>query len=258
VDHRFEIRTSVGGTTKTAETSTSSTKVWRVHDINAKGQITFDYLVESVNMRHRLSGSNEAHYDSKTDFPPGKGFEDVARAVGIPLAIVTIDNRGKVIDRVQNPVKSAIPSQGEVTIPLPEDAVTVGKKWTFSHPIDVTMPNGTNHRVMALQMFELKGVQTGVATIAMATKIISPISDPALEARVLQYETTGTVRFDIDAGQVLGQKLDLDKGALGFGGQASSIHYLGRTSEDLLAGAAEVHDVKQIANGQWTMDNGQR
>ena len=239
VDHRFEMRTTMGGTTKSAETSTSSTKVWRVHDIDEKGLITFDYKVESIDMRHHLSGSSESHYNSQTDLVPAKGFEDVARAIGVPLAIVKIDARGRVVRREQNPVKSSIPSQGDVTIPMPEAAVAVGEKWTFSHPVDVPTPGGTNRRVVAMQSFELVNVKTGVATISVSTKIMTPVSDPAVEARVIQYETSGTVRFDIDGGQILSQRLALDRGSLGFGGQASSIHYLGRTNEELMP--AEPH-----------------
>ena len=51
---------------------------------------------------------------------------------------------------------------------------------------------------------------------------------------MIQYESAGVVRFDLDAGQILGQQMDVDKGVVGFRGEASSIHYLTRFTEDLL------------------------
>ena len=164
----------------------------------------------------------------------------MARAVGVPLAVVTIDARGKVLQRKQNFVKAAVAGQGEITILLPEQAVAVGSSWTSSDFIDVPMPDGTVRRLPARQNFKLESVQTGVATIAMSTQITTPIRDAALEARVLQYEPTGSVRFDIDGGRILSRRLDVNKTVIGFRGEASSIHYIGRSTEEYLAAPHEV------------------
>ena len=67
VVHRCRIRTSVSATTQTAETTTTSVKVWRVHEVKPDGSVVFDHCVESVDMRHRLSGRDEVHYNSRTD-----------------------------------------------------------------------------------------------------------------------------------------------------------------------------------------------
>ena len=81
-------------------------------------------------------------------------------------------------------------------------------------------------------MFELLAVKTGVATIHVGTQILSPIHEPAVEAQLIQYESSGTVRFDIDAGRILCQEMEVDKGVVGFRGEASSIHYLTRFTEE--------------------------
>ncbi len=69
---------------------------------------------------------------------------------------------------------------------------------------------------------------------------MTPILDPALEAQVLQYETSGNVRFDIERGQILGCQVDVDKSVVGFRGEASSIRYIGRSTEEYLAPPAKV------------------
>ena len=74
VVHRSQIHTSISGTAQTAETTTSSVKVWRVHEVKSNGQIVFDHMVESVDMRHRLTGRDEVHYNSLTDRSPPRGL----------------------------------------------------------------------------------------------------------------------------------------------------------------------------------------
>jgi len=77
-------------------------------------------------------------------------------------------------------------------------------------------------------------VKTGVATISMSTQIMTPMLDPAIEAQILQYETAGSIRFDIENGQILGRQCDVDKSVVGFRGEASSIRYIGRSTEERL------------------------
>ena len=57
---------------------------------------------------------------------------------------------------------------------------------------------------------------------------------------MLQYESAGTIRFDIDAGQILERQIDVDKSVVGFRGEASTIHYVGRSTETLLPAASKV------------------
>jgi hypothetical protein len=77
-------------------------------------------------------------------------------------------------------------------------------------------------------------VRTGIATIEVATRALTPIRDPALETQLLELESTGTVKFDIDAGRVVSQQMDVDKHVVGFSGEASSIHFVNRFTEELL------------------------
>jgi hypothetical protein len=235
VVHRCRIRTTVSGTEQTAETTTTSVKVWRVVAVRPDGTATLEYSVEDVDMRHRLTGRNEVHYNSRTDPVAPAGFENLAKAVGVPLATITIDSRGKVLGRKQTPLKASVPSQGEITVRLPDEPVPVGYSWSYPYDIEVPLPDGGARRVKSLQSFTLESVKTGVATIRLATQILTPMNDPGLESQLLQYETVGTVRFDVDAGRILGRQADVDRGVVGFRGQASSLHYVARCVEEFLS-----------------------
>jgi hypothetical protein len=240
VVHRCRVRTTVSGATKTVETVSTSEKVWRVKRVEPDGSATFEHLVAWVDMRHQLTGSAEVHYDSRTDLVPPHGFEYLAQSVGVPLSIVTLDARGKVVKRTRLPVKAAVGGEGEMTVVLPEGPVAVGEEWSVPQDIELPLPKGGVRKIKARQCFALLGVKTGVATIRLATQILSPVHDPAVEAQLIQFETAGTLRFDIDAGRVLGQEMGVDQGVVGFRGEASDIHYLTQFSEEFVSAGASV------------------
>jgi hypothetical protein len=92
-------------------------------------------------------------------------------------------------------------------------------------------------KVKARQSFTLEAVQDGMATVRLATQILTPIDEPAIEAKLVQRQPGGTMKFDIEAGRVISQQMDTDKRVIGFRGGASSLHYRTRFTEDILGDA---------------------
>jgi len=239
VTHRSKVRTTVSGTTQTAETFSKSVKVWRVDKVLSDGSAVFEHSVESVDMRQKLTGRGEVRYNSLTDKKPPKGFEHLAESVGTPLSLITMNKQGEVVKRERKRKSMATQNkEGQMTIPLPKESVAVGEKWSFPYDVEVALDSGGIKRIKTLQTFTLTAVKTGVATIHVATQILSPVTDPAIEAKLIQRESSGDVRFDIKKGRIIGQQMDLDKGVVGFRGEASSMHYLTRFAEKLLPGQA--------------------
>jgi len=117
--------------------------------------------------------------------------------------------------------------------------VAVGETWSFPYEIVIPSNNGTVVKIKTQQKYSLERVKNGVATIKMATVILTPVHDPAVEAQLIQRQTEGTIRFDIEAGRVISQQMDLDKRVVGFAGKTepSSLHYLTRFTEDLVTEA---------------------
>ncbi len=235
--HQARVRTTVSGTTQVAETVSKSVKAWRVTDVEPDGTATFEHSVESVDMRQKFSDREEVRYNSQTDEKPAPGFEALAQSIGVPLAVVTMNAKGEILRRQRKAVRAAAQNkEGQMTLPLPDEAVPVGHTWSLPHTIELPLENGTVKKIKTLQTFKLASVKTGVAAIEMATKILTPIHDPALEAKLIQRESSGTVKLDIDAGRVIGQQTDLDRRVVGFAANnpASSLHYLTRFTEELL------------------------
>ena len=232
--HRKKVDATVSGITKSTETLSKSVKVWQVLDVKADGKATFIHSVESVDMWNKISGCDEVRYSSRSGEKPPPGYEHVAQSLGVPLSVVTMDATGKILDRKRKQVKAAAQNEGQMTVPLPHEPVPVGHVWSVPHLIELKLNTGAIKKVKTRQQFTLKSVKTGVATIQTATQILTPITDPALESQLLQCESRGTVRFDIDAGRIIAQQLDADKHVVGHPNPASSFHYLTRFTEKLL------------------------
>ncbi|MGW8258305.1 MAG: hypothetical protein ACWGMZ_12530 [Thermoguttaceae bacterium] len=231
VQHHTLVRNSVSGTTETAETQSDSGKLWRVKDVKPDGVVTFEHSVEWVDMRQKLSGSPQVHYDSRTDAKVPPGYADVAASIGAPLSIIIMDAKGKILKRQTRKNNISAPNEGAITIPLPDEPAPVGHYWSLPCDIDVPLETGGMKKIKAVQQFTLESVKTGVAKIQVSTQILTPITDPAIEAKIVQRESTGTVHFDIDAGRVIEQQMDVDKHVIGFRGGASSLHYVASFSE---------------------------
>lgn len=251
VEHRSNVRTSVSGTTQTAETTSFSQKAWRVTGVKPDGTATFEHRVDWVDMRQRLTGRDEVRYNSRTDKKPPVGYESAAKSVGVPLSTVTMNGSGKVLHRVRKgpkpqaggaPTNDGTQAEGWMTIPLPEQPVPIGYSWSVPSDIDVPLEGGAVKHVKAIQQFKLEDVKTGVATIHVSTEVLTPITDPKIESQLVQREAAGYVRFDIDAGRILSQQMDIDKHVVGFRGDASSIHYVNRFTERLVADDVKTAD----------------
>ncbi|HYW79450.1 MAG TPA: hypothetical protein VE890_07715, partial [Thermoguttaceae bacterium] len=171
---------------------------------------------------------------------PPAVFQQVAKSVGVPLSVVTVDPQGKILDRVRTIAQPKNQSEGEITIPLPKEPVAIGHVWSFMHDVSVPLNTGGIRKVKTQQRFKLADVKTGVATIEVSNHLLTPIDDPKLESQLLQRQSAGTVKFDIDAGRILSQRMELDKRVVGFSGPTSSIHYATRFSERLLPAASKV------------------
>ncbi len=236
VSHRNRVRTTVAGETQTAESTSDSVKVWRVTEVKPDRSATFVYSVEQVQMRQLISGRAEVRFDSESDTDPPLGFEQVAAAVGRPISTVTLSDRGEVLKRHRELQTTPVENEGDITIPLPEKPVAVGGQWSRPHDVQVRTDAGGVKTIRTRQTFTLENVRHGVATIRVHTSVLTPVRDPAIEAQLTQCAAKGEARFDLDAGRILGQQIDSDKRVVGFRGEASSLHYQTRFSEELLPG----------------------
>ncbi len=233
VSHDMNVEMSVSGSSMTTDSNATSTKVWKVKETRPDGTATFEHMVEDVEMKNDASGHMPTHYSSRSDAKPPAGYETVAKSVGVPLINITMDPRGKVIKR-EYLTEGPHAEREDLTLPLPEKPIVVGESWTIPNMIELPIDGGGIKRIRTRQVFTLNELKDGIAVIHMERQILSPI-DPTTEVKLIQGESTGTIRFDIDRGRVVSQEAEVDRRVLGFRGPTSSIHLRTLFTEKLVA-----------------------
>lgn len=233
VTHLTTVDTKIRGVTETVQTRSVSTKAWKILDVSSTGEVTFSYTVEEVRMWQQISGREEIRYDSTKDQEPPDEYRHVAETVGVSMGTITISPSGEILRR-ENARPQFNPGIGELTVPLPVEPVQVGERWTREGELPIRLKDGRVRRIKTRHVYRLEKVQTGVATISARTEVLTPVDDPAVQSQLVQRVKRGEVRFDVDAGRVLYQQMDIDERVLGFSGADSMMRYLARLSEETL------------------------
>jgi hypothetical protein len=236
VVHLATVETKIKGTAQTTKSRTISTRVWRIKEVDAKGNITFDNVVERLQMWNGVEGREEVHYDSDADKTPPAEFATVAASVGKVLATITIDPAGRIVSR-QNAQTHYNPGIGELTVPFPpadKQPLKPGMTWSIPDELRLPAEDGTQKKIQTQQQYKLEKVEAGVATIKVTTQVLTPVNDPKLKSQMVQRLQNGTIQFDVDAGRLLHKQMDIDEEVFGFSGPESHMQYLARFTEELV------------------------
>ena len=232
VDQRSSVRNTMEGTTQQAQTKTISLRAWRVTDVLPSGEMEFLNLVERVRMENKLPDRASMVFDSTKDKSAPPGFEDAAKAVGVPLSLVRINPRGEVIKRDIKHHQPAADPHEQVVMVMPEGPIATGDSWTVPHEIMVKLKEGGSKGIKCRRKHTLDSVSHGVATIKTEFQVLSSTT-PEIDAQLAQRLVKGQIRFDIKRGRILSQRLDVDRRVLGFAGATSSMHLKTRLEEKL-------------------------
>lgn len=234
VEHLITVDTTIEGVRQRAKSRSQSTKAWKFGDARVDGSASFVHTVTDVDMWQQVDRRDAVRYNSQTDERPPLQYEKVAETVGVPLADVIVDSTGKILER-----RDKLPLAswgGQLLVPLPPEAVTVGETWYKGQEMAVRLQDGRVQRINTRQRYELLSVENGVAKISVATQILTPgIQDqPRVLVQIVQRLTSGVIEFDIERGLVVRQSLDLDQTVIGFNGPKSIMNYNGKLSEELI------------------------
>ncbi|HRX82068.1 MAG TPA: hypothetical protein P5307_23530, partial [Pirellulaceae bacterium] len=233
VVHLGTTETKIQGNTQTSKSRSVSTKAWQVSDVDAEGNFTFSHSVTNVNMWQQLSDRPEVRYNSETDTEIPPEYQQVAKTVGVPLATVTISPKGDIVGREGSEANEKF-GVGGIIMLLPEKPVKAGSRWYEPSELHTRLPDGRVKKIKIRKNYELEKIQTGVATIAVKTEVLTPVNDPRIESQLVQQLTDGTIKFDVDAGRVISKEMNWDKTVVGFNGADSMMKYLARFTEELL------------------------
>lgn len=236
VVHLADTRTTMAEHEETSNSRTTSEKVWEVLEVNAKGEMTFEYRIESVDLAQSVGKGEEMKYNSKTDTEIPPVFKQVAETISKPLAKVTINPQGQVVSR-DGELKTPQMGIGELTVPLPADPVAIGGQWAVPRELRVKLESGAFKSIKVRELYTLEKVSAGVATIKIVTQPLTPVREPAVEAQLIQQLSRGELKFDLDLGRLLSKNLDWSDEVLGFRGADTSLRYDAKFTEELLPGS---------------------
>ncbi len=233
VTHVAKTKTRVQGSEDVTQVHTTSQRRWDVADANEL-QITFDHLIDAVEMTQQHGQEDELRWDSSGDQEPPAAFASVAEQIGKSLATVTINPGGKEIKREDHAGSKISLGMGSLTLALPEEPIMVGHSWIVPREVQCRTEDGEVKTIKINERYTLDKVQTGVATLSVRSEPITPIKQETVRAQVVQQLSNGVIRFDIDNGRMLSKQLDWDETVVGFQGANSMMEYRAKLTETLL------------------------
>jgi hypothetical protein len=230
VTHLAKTTTKINDVEQASQSRTVSRKVWTITNVARNGDMTFVHHVESVDMSQQVGDGEELKYNSTNDKKPLEVFKKVAESIGQPIATVTISATGQVVHRTEEALGANL-GMGDITIPMPDEAIVIGDQWETSREIRVRRTDGTPKTIKVRELYTLDKVNAGVATIGVRSEPLTPLTEPEIEAQALQQMNNGTIKFDLDSGRLISKGLAWDKTVVGFSGPGSLMDYSARFDE---------------------------
>ena len=207
VVHLATVETKIKGTAPDDEVRTISTRAWRIQEVDAAGNITFDNRSSKWRCGTASKDGKEVHYNSETDKTPPPDFAQ-RRRIGRQSAGHDQDRSLRADLSRQNAQAALQPRHWR-----PDGSVSAGRQaadpgrghLVDSRRTEAPQEDGTIKKIQTQQQYKLEKVEAGVATIAVATQVLTPINDPKLQSQFVQRLQKGTIQFDLDAGRLLAQ-----------------------------------------------------
>lgn len=221
----LKIATTVRGKREDVESTSRSTKIWKVVKLDPDGTATFEYTVQDVDMHHFQTGRDTAKYNSRIDRTIPPNFSNLEGRIGVPLAHLAIDTLGETKYKSSLREYSSKDLESRIVIPLPKDPIAVGQRWSVPDPTEVKQPDGNYVKINVRQEFTLESLNNGIAKIKFRSDVLTPSLSPSVQARILDKYNEGHVLLDLDAGHIISQELRVDKRVTGFQGTSSNIHH---------------------------------
>jgi hypothetical protein len=233
VTHVAKTKTRVQGSEDVTQVHTTSQRRWHIVDAS-DAEVTFEHLIDAVEMTQQHGDEEEIRWDSKSDDEPPSAFVVVADQIGQKLATVTMKSSGQETEREDHGGVKASLGMGSLTLSLPEQAIAIGHSWIVPREVQTRKDDGEVKTIKINERYTLDKVKTGVATLLVRSEPITPINEESVRAQVVQQLSNGVIRFDIDNGRMLSKQLDWDETVVGFQGANSMMEYRAKLTETLI------------------------
>jgi hypothetical protein len=224
---------------KKVETSTAleHVKRWQVLAVDPAGVATLQMTLAHLRNETKTPSGEVFFFDSNDlDKSNPDMREQMIKYVGIPLVVLRVDARGRVVEVKES--KHGSPTRYESELPfaitLPDSGVLPGQSWERHYKITLEPPHGANDKYDSVQKYTCKNVANGMATIHLTTTLARLPEAPADQIPLVQAQPQGEVVFDMTRGRIQLVKLDVDRELKDHAGEGSSFRFQASIREELL------------------------
>ncbi len=244
--------TSMAGFNEKTSLRTRSVIVWDILSVDTKGNITVQDQLESAVEWQKIGDADPVSYDSTKDENVPDLYQATAEKVGKPISTTTINPSGQIIQQ-ENHIRRAEFGMGKFTLPLPEEAISLGGQWNTPEELQARRGDGTLKVIKTRMLYTLRKVEDGIATVSFRREVLTPVEDPKVKSQIQQKMNQGALFFDLAAGRITKKVVQWDEKVQGFEGDDSYLHYIGKYTMELLedpqaTGQTEVGQALQPLN----------
>jgi hypothetical protein len=228
---------SEGNKTETT-TKLNETKRWQVLAVDPAGVATLQLSLTALRLETTTPKGETILFDSASlEKSDAQLREQMARYVGVPLAVLRVDGFGRVIEvkDCKFGPSSRFESEPPFVVTLPAGAVAPGSSWQRTYQVTLEPPQGTGEKYDAVQQYVCKAADGLTTTVGVTTSI--PKLPGALADRIplLQVQPEGEVVFDVRAGRLQTARLQIDKELKDYQGEGSSYQFRSTYTEEYVA-----------------------
>ncbi len=234
VEQIASTETRMAGHEENSSLRSRSVHSWIVDSVDSHDQITFRNQLESASEWQKVGDTDPVSFDSVKGGDVADIFQPTAEKIGKPIATITIDPYGVVVNRVDH-IKTTELGMGAVTIPFPEQPIPIDFRWETPEEVMARRKDKSLKPIKTRIVYTLRSVKEGIATISFRREVLTPVDDPWIEMQLQQKINQGSILFDIGRGRVTKKTVQWDEQVQGFEGSDSFLRYLGSYTMTLLS-----------------------
>lgn len=252
VTHETKIMLTKGEFSTTDRNSSFTRKHFAVISVDENGTAILEPMIDSVKMSAQFGSQPAIEYDSQKNNKPPRGFAGVAKTIGKPLVRLKFSANGELIAAIpllsrkvqsrvvknNGPAKPSNDPNKNFLIVFPKKPVQVGESWSdrkLSATLRVMQGRLPLYREYPiLRTYKLDSVKGNLATISLTSASLKPISDPKLEAQIIQRLPSGTIVFDLKRGLIVSRTLKTDRKVIGLISAQSRLHVISNRVEKMI------------------------
>lgn len=236
--YKAEHVTSVIETAEGSKTATASKlnliKRWQVTDVDGKGIATLQLSLDAMRTEQtRPSGETLLFDSANPDKSTPELKEQMARYIGVPLAVLRLDAQGRIVE-VKQGQASKYEAEPPFAVVFPPAAPAQGQSWLRPFPVTLDPPYGTGEKFEATQRYQCTKLEGPRATLAVTTQFKTLPAAAKDQIPLLQKMVGGEVLFDVQAGRLLQVQFNIERTLQNHQGEGSSYEFTSRYTEQLV------------------------